>query len=110
MAHEIKNKLQSAALHVVDKITGKERKKNIIFYFTDQQRYDTANNVVMPNLYALSLPTVTAVSLSAVLQEPVFRRVFILRSRGASKTEFHFLKVLLLLRSFLIMRVMTQLI
>lgn len=59
MAHELKNKLSSAALDVVDKITGKERKKNIIFYFTDQQRYDTANNVVMPNLYALSEEGVT---------------------------------------------------
>lgn len=59
MAHEIKNKLQSAALDVACKITGKERKKNIIFYFTDQQRYDTANNVVMPNLYALSQEGVT---------------------------------------------------
>lgn len=59
MAHELKNKLQSAALDVVDKITGKERKKNIIFYFTDQQRYDTANNEIMPNLYALSEEGVT---------------------------------------------------
>lgn len=59
MAHEMKNKLQSAALDMVDKITGKERKKNIIFYFTDQQRYDTANNVIMPNLYALSQEGVT---------------------------------------------------
>ncbi len=59
MAHELKSKLQSAALDVVDKITGKERKKNIIFYFTDQQRYDTANNVIMPNLYALSQEGVT---------------------------------------------------
>ena len=54
MAHELKNKLQSAALDVVDKITGRERKKNIIFYFTDQQRYDTANNEIMPNLSALA--------------------------------------------------------
>lgn len=59
MAHELKNKLQSAALDVVDKITGKERKKNIIFYFTDQQRYDTANNDIMPNLYKLSQEGVT---------------------------------------------------
>ena len=59
MAHELKNKLQSAALDVVDKITGKERKKNIIFYFTDQQRYDTANNDIMPNLSALADEGVT---------------------------------------------------
>lgn len=59
MAHELKNKLQSAALDVVDKITGKERKKNIIFYFTDQQRYDTANNEIMPNLYSLMNEGVT---------------------------------------------------
>ena len=54
MAHELKNKLQSAALDVVDMLTGRERKKNIIFYFTDQQRYDTANNEIMPNLSALA--------------------------------------------------------
>ena len=59
MAHELKNKLQSAALDVVDKITGRERKKNIIFYFTDQQRYDTANNDIMPNLYSLGEEGVT---------------------------------------------------
>lgn len=59
MAHELKNKLQTAALDVIDKITGKERKKNIIFYFTDQQRYDTANNEIMPNLYALANEGVT---------------------------------------------------
>lgn len=59
MAYELKNKLQSAALDVVDKITGKERKKNIIFYFTDQQRYDTANNEIMPNLCGLASEGVT---------------------------------------------------
>lgn len=59
MAHELKNKLQSVALDVVDKITGRERKKNIIFYFTDQQRYDTANSDIMPNLYSLSREGVT---------------------------------------------------
>lgn len=59
MAHELRNKLHSAALDAVDKITGKERKKNIIFYFTDQQRYDTANNVIMPNLSRLALEGVT---------------------------------------------------
>ncbi len=59
MAHELKNKLQSAALDVVDKLTGRERKKNIIFYFTDQQRYDTANNDIMPNLCGLAAEGVT---------------------------------------------------
>jgi len=59
VAHELKNKLQSAALDIACRITGKEHKKNIIFYFTDQQRYDTANNVIMPNLYALSEEGVT---------------------------------------------------
>lgn len=59
MAHELKNKLQSVALDAVDKLTGRERKKNIIFYFTDQQRYDTANNVIMPNLSRLAGEGVT---------------------------------------------------
>lgn len=30
------------------------KKKNIIFIFTDQQRYDTFNEDIMPNLYSLS--------------------------------------------------------
>ncbi len=29
-------------------------KQNIIFYFSDQQRYDTVNNEIMPNLMALA--------------------------------------------------------
>ncbi len=54
MAHELKNKLRSAALDIVDEITGNERKKNIVFVLTDQQRFDTANNEIMPNLSLLS--------------------------------------------------------
>lgn len=30
------------------------KKKNVIFFFTDQQRYDTFNEDIMPNLFALS--------------------------------------------------------
>ncbi len=31
-----------------------QKRKNIIFYFTDQQRHDTFNSSVMPNLFSLS--------------------------------------------------------
>lgn len=55
MAHNIKNKLQAVGREII----GKKRRKNIIFIFTDQQRYDTANNVIMPNLYDLSDDAVT---------------------------------------------------
>ncbi len=34
--------------------TQKVKRKNIIFYFTDQQRHDTFNSEVMPNLYSFS--------------------------------------------------------
>lgn len=36
-----------------------QKKKNIIFYFTDQQRFDTFNEDLMPNLYELSKQGVT---------------------------------------------------
>ncbi len=35
------------------------RRKNIIFYFTDQQRYDTFNGEIMPNLTALAEDGIT---------------------------------------------------
>lgn len=36
-----------------------ERRRNIIFYFTDQQRWDTFNEDIMPKLYELSSDGVT---------------------------------------------------
>lgn len=42
-----------------DNETPGTKPKNIIFYFTDQQRHDTFNSEVMPNLYSFSAEGVT---------------------------------------------------
>lgn len=42
-----------------NKVFTDKSKKNIIFYFTDQQRWDTFNEDIMPNLMSLAMEGVT---------------------------------------------------
>lgn len=56
--------------------------ENVVFYFSDQQRYDTAVKEVMPNLIDFAedgtfLIIVIRVSLSADRRAPVCKRDFI---------------------------------
>ncbi len=59
MAHDFIDKLRSVAYDTAEKIGIPQRRKNVIFYFTDQQRWDTFNETVMPNLSKLSEDGVT---------------------------------------------------
>ena len=55
-------------------------KPNIIFYFSDQQRWDTLNSSLMPNVWELGeegvlFEILLPASLSAALLAPVCRQV-----------------------------------
>lgn len=54
MAHDFIDKIRSVAYDTAEKLGLPQRRKNVIVYFTDQQRWDTFNEEIMPNLSKLS--------------------------------------------------------